>query len=349
MIILDDSYGKDELTSVYTRKSIFEYANSLIDDKIPFSMIMCDIDNFKYVNDTYGHVVGDVVLKKCSQNLMELVGNQGYIGRYGGDEFVIIVPNIVDYDEIWQFARKINLGCNKTAIEEIKGNSITFTLGIARYTIDGENMDELFAKADKALYRGKQKGRNCFIIYLHEKHANINTSDSSAVQYNSSDLHHKIAQILTASYDLKDNIHTLSTFLSTTLMIDHLCVQSNTDIKDSAIHSLSYVKEFKAISAELLGTYVNSSGFCHINELSVLQTVGLKELHDEFAAQGISGCLFVKIACFDKDYGYLRADSTTPDGRIWQSRDTDLLIMYSRMLGMMLYYNNTDLDELFKA
>ena len=75
---------KDNLTQVYSREVIIDYATSLIRRKIPFSFGIVDIDNFKYVNDTYGHLSGDKILKTVSTRLMKLIGTIGAVGRFGG-------------------------------------------------------------------------------------------------------------------------------------------------------------------------------------------------------------------------------------------------------------------------
>ena len=92
---------KDNLTQVYSREVIIDYATSLIRRKIPFSFGIVDIDNFKYVNDTYGHLSGDKILKTVSTRLMKLIGTIGAVGRFGGDEFLLVMPHLVDYDAVW--------------------------------------------------------------------------------------------------------------------------------------------------------------------------------------------------------------------------------------------------------
>lgn len=76
---------KDNLTHVYSREVIIDYVNQLVADGTPFTFALVDIDNFKYVNDTYGHIAGDKILKTVSNRLVKLIGSIGTVARYGGD------------------------------------------------------------------------------------------------------------------------------------------------------------------------------------------------------------------------------------------------------------------------
>lgn len=341
----DLTYCVDRLTGVLTRETVLDYINYLIKTKRPFSYLICDIDNFKYVNDSLGHTVGDIVLQKGCNYLVELTNDEGVVGRFGGDEFMVIVPDVIEYEDIWKVSRKIIFETNHLEIGELNGNNISFTVGLSRYPLDGEVYETLMEKADKALYRGKQKGRNCFIIYLDEKHANINITDSGAKAFNTMDMHAKVGKILTNSDDLKENMSNLISLLSNNLMIDHLCIQSKNDIICSSIHSLSKSKEFKFIDNEIMSAFTNASGLCYMNNIEVLNDLNRKDVFDLFAEQKVTSTVFVRIEAYNNYYGYVRADSTNPDGRIWQVDDLNLLIMFARMLGVILHLKGIELDE----
>ena len=94
-------YAFDSLTKVLNREIISSYVRYLIQENIPFSICLADIDNFKYVNDTYGHMMGDQVLYEFAQKIVASVGEKCVVGRYGGDEFMIIATGISEYQDIW--------------------------------------------------------------------------------------------------------------------------------------------------------------------------------------------------------------------------------------------------------
>ena len=169
-------YALDSLTGVLSRANILGFARYLVDNNIEFMMGILDIDNFKLVNDNYGHKVGDGCLKQFGTNLAKFVGNDGLVGRFGGDEFIVICFKCITYNEVHDYVEKMfNEGGfvrKKFIVDNVKFY-VTATIGCASFPKDAKTYDELFLTVDKALYRGKTKGRNCFIIYVEEKHKNI--------------------------------------------------------------------------------------------------------------------------------------------------------------------------------
>ncbi len=172
----EPEYILDPLTEIINRKCIMKIAEGLIEDKVPFTLMIMDVDNFKQINDSYGHLSGDFVLKSLGETLVSCYGEDIFIGRYGGDEIILLVPNKVDYNEVHVFLESLyqkNKILRKYYNDGSKDIYITATLGCSRYPLDSENFQTLFEKADKALYRGKSKGRNCYIIYVEDKHKDI--------------------------------------------------------------------------------------------------------------------------------------------------------------------------------
>ncbi len=172
----DTSFILDSLTGVISRQYILDFARTLIDKKIPFAMCMMDLDNFKYVNDSYGHRAGDELLKAIANGLINYVGDDGLVGRFGGDEFIILYLKSNDYEDVHSFFAGMygDTGAVRKSyyIDNIR-IYVTATVGSAAFPKDAPDYNELFLKMDKALYRGKSKGRNCYIIYVHEKHKDI--------------------------------------------------------------------------------------------------------------------------------------------------------------------------------
>lgn len=170
------AYALDSLTGVLSRTNILGFAQHLIDTKTPFMMGILDIDNFKLVNDNYGHHVGDECLKDIGAGLAKYLGDDGIVGRFGGDEFVFIYFTHTDYDHVHDFIENLyeeaHVVRKRINIDDVSF-FVTATIGCASFPADSDNYEDLFLKVDKALYRGKTKGRNCFIIYVESKHKNI--------------------------------------------------------------------------------------------------------------------------------------------------------------------------------
>ena len=165
----------DYLTGVVSRGHILWFAQWLIEHEIPFSFAMLDLDNFKFINDTYGHNAGDQVLVKVAQDLAEMLDGIGLVGRFGGDEMLIVNLRDVTYDACKAFFTELYAGkvLRKNITLDDCNPFVTGTVGCAIYPKDATNYTRLFELIDKTLYRGKSKGRNCHIIYVEEKHRDI--------------------------------------------------------------------------------------------------------------------------------------------------------------------------------
>lgn len=167
----------DSLTGVYQKRAFEQLVNSKIEKSTkPFFFGILDIDGFKKLNDTYGYYQGDYVLKKVASILTEAIPD-GYIGRIGGDEFAFFCEDDVSYQNVWTRMRKIFDIFNGEKLISANLDMVTFTIGLSRFITDAANYRTLFVKAEKALTRGKIKGRNCFIIYLDNLHCNISLED----------------------------------------------------------------------------------------------------------------------------------------------------------------------------
>ena len=166
----------DPLTGLISRKYAHDYINSLIASETPFSFAILDLDNFKFINDGYGHAVGDIVLKAVSKSLAEYMQGFGIVARYGGDELLIINLRDVNPVETEIFFNRLYAShkvFRRNIVFEGGYVFITCTAGCASFPIDSGSFSDLFTMTDKALYLGKTKGRNCYTVYHHEKHKDI--------------------------------------------------------------------------------------------------------------------------------------------------------------------------------
>ncbi|KAB3529029.1 diguanylate cyclase [Alkaliphilus serpentinus] len=157
----------DKLTGVYVRKHFEKVFNDeleyAIEGDLQFSIIMCDIDHFKVVNDTYGHQKGDMVLAKLGKIILSNIRETDYPARYGGEEFIILLTGATKEDA-YNVAEKI-----RTSIHEAKllgdDEDLTISCGISSFPHDGMNKDSLIERADQALYAAKEKGRNQSVLW----------------------------------------------------------------------------------------------------------------------------------------------------------------------------------------
>lgn len=159
----------DILTKVYTRKSAEKYLKQVMKDisknNEKFMFILMDIDDFKKVNDSYGHIIGDEVLKKIANNISMCINPEDKLFRWGGEEFLLICKGINDESKI-PFAEKILSNVNCTVFKANQKN-FQVTISMGGTYIDAEDTDFIQAikRADSALYKAKNSGKN---RYCHE-------------------------------------------------------------------------------------------------------------------------------------------------------------------------------------
>lgn len=154
----------DSLTEVYTRRYIMsrfeEEVNRSRIRKIQISFLMIDVDYFKHVNDQYGHLTGDQILREAAGLIKEHVRGIDIVGRYGGEEFCVVLPD-TDRDGARYVAERIRQAVEKTPLKAYDNVlKVTVSIGSATFPDDGQNCAELLDKADTALYRAKDAGRN---------------------------------------------------------------------------------------------------------------------------------------------------------------------------------------------
>jgi len=169
---LEEQAIRDPLTNVYNRRYMTEFLDNAIAraerENHCVSVVMMDLDNFKQFNDTYGHKCGDVILESFANFLVEHTRRGDVICRYGGEEFVIIMPNAtleIGYEraEAW----RQDFSEATTEYEGMKF-SITFSAGVATFPQHGSIGDSILQAADKALYRSKYSGRNRVTEFVKE-------------------------------------------------------------------------------------------------------------------------------------------------------------------------------------
>ena len=169
------SEAVDSATGLLNKRACMEYTKAVIaskDDKIHY-MIMFDVDNFKSINDTYGHLFGDEVLSKIANIINANLNGRGIAGRFGGDEFYIFTNNVKDEEDLRILLTTMRKELQYAFDSRIEDFGVTLSVGVSLFPKDGTDYEELFRKADKCLYLAKEKGRNRFIIYDESKHGSL--------------------------------------------------------------------------------------------------------------------------------------------------------------------------------
>ncbi len=156
---------RDQLSGLYNR----HYLSDLLSKKVAqakrhggvFSVIIVDIDHFKNVNDTFGHLVGDIILQAVAKVMQESARKEDIAARFGGEEFVFVLDNCNAHDA------QIKAQMLREKIEQLRpqGILVTASFGVAQFDVSIEKYEDLLNNADKALYIAKEEGRNRVVVY----------------------------------------------------------------------------------------------------------------------------------------------------------------------------------------
>jgi diguanylate cyclase (GGDEF)-like protein len=164
--IMEKQVKTDALTGLYNHMAFYEYMDVLLLQAdtyhYPLHLAVIDIDNFKKVNDTYGHGIGDIVLKRIASAIKENVSTDDFVARYGGEEFVVIL-NDVDEDKAFKILENIRAVVQGLEHPEILEDSVTISAGLQTYRT-GMHKQAFFEGADNSLYVAKRQGKNRVII-----------------------------------------------------------------------------------------------------------------------------------------------------------------------------------------
>ena len=152
----------DALTEIYNKRYFFETLNPIANlSEMNYSIVIVDLDNFKSINDRYGHPMGDLVLKTVAQIIKRATRGSDIVARYGGDEIIVFVQNFTDRERLQQRIERIREEIAQTVITN-EGISISTTASFGVYIKQDEvlSLDEVIKKADEIMYLSKNSGKN---------------------------------------------------------------------------------------------------------------------------------------------------------------------------------------------
>ncbi len=211
----------DSLTGLIDKSDIIRIARERIDDRRleGTALVIIDIDYFKSINDTYGHQFGDEVIKKIADIISNEVGDFGISGRFGGDEFFVVIYDAVSEAQLRMVLRGIKTKVNATFPDKgiDKDNPVSVSIGASVFTGGDDSYDDLFMLADHCLYLAKEKGRNRYVIYDMVKHGTLDAirlEQKNAKKINERDFSYGDVIVRMFDMTLHDEDSTLENYMS---------------------------------------------------------------------------------------------------------------------------------------
>lgn len=350
----DNTVQLDQMTKANPKSYIDNRAKTNILTKTPFVLMYIDIDNFKHINDDYGSLIGDMILIEMVSVAKNIIGDRGGIARVGGDRFLAMYEVEDDYDQVHNFLFDLKQSMQKLSTCSSRGISITLTLGSAQYPKDGP-YELLLKKCMKALIRGKNKGRDCFIMYLEEKCGKVTLDeeitdkivkiDNTSAKNDVYSLITNINQLLSDDKDIDESVDRAISLVGNYFYIDRVSI-ARLDIKTIKIkkHHAWYnpkisIKYEAYCNDSLIPPWGEALGvkkFVRIDDSKELDNSHpLKYLLEvDHTLASMSFDLNVN----NKSFGLIRFDMTTGP-RHWQPEDFQVFLLISQLFASFFQKN----------
>lgn len=331
----------DYTTGVLDRKTITDFVKNQINNNASFSLAICDLDNMKNINDNFGHYYGDIALKAYAELLVKATEDCGVVGRFGGDEFLVYIESINenDYDELWLKLKSIVVMLSELKLKKPLNKLVmTQTVGAVRFPLDAISYDSLFFKLEKALFRGKQKGRNCFIIYLDHLHKNIDVIRSSP-KVTASRVLECVGKIVNNdNLTYNERIYGIFSIISNEYNIDHLAININGKLENEYLkngnkNKYSYISndDFRIMMKNHMYYTNNYSTYKDKSPIA----------HQALFEQNVKAIFTYELICYGKFLGICRIEDSSLK-RVWQEDEISCYITLANIIAILKYWDVKD-------
>lgn len=364
MELLKNLSERDPLTKLYNRKTAQTLIDNILDasgDSDLHAFCMIDVDNFKSINDTFGHIFGDAVLTEISTKLKQAFEKEHIISRYGGDEFTIFIKYAPSIDYIEEKAQLINELLKDIYVGEHAERKITTSVGIAIYPYAGTEQKSLMKHADIALYYSKNAGKSCYHIYndnMQQNFSVIAEKEKDAVQEESlhkdsritwehvdMDLLARVVDFLFDARDLRSSLNRILSLVGSTYQLSHISIEEYS--YDQKYVNLSYNwnnPQLKVLSvsyqnktmkdANSTNYYKHTpSGVFYTDDVFSMDYPVPEELTDTFRQLQLKclyQCGFAENGIY---HGCLQAMICNENSRNWTQQELSTLTMISKIIG----------------
>lgn len=326
----------DSATGVLNKKSVTDEVTAAINlanmagNEQDMYLMVWDIDDFKQVNDTYGHYFGDEVIKHFAMELSRSVSNRGIVGRIGGDEFLVFIKESNGQEALRSLLKAIRKKLNMELAQKKSEYEFSASIGISQYGKDGKDYETLFKIADGALYIAKEKGKDRYIIYDKEKHGDLLMEDSGSRKKAAGvDFMHQIDKMEMASElmlkVLNGNIETVGDILSE--LMDKMNIHGITVYEGKKMNCVTarghYERKPEAAGYLYEGEYLKRFDEHHIHVINNAASlvVDYPEVYEHFQNNNI--CSALQYLCYigEEPMALLEFDIFGNNRRKWSQDD----------------------------
>ncbi|MEG2214148.1 MAG: diguanylate cyclase [Oscillospiraceae bacterium] len=354
--ILESKVQTDPMTGLYNKIAMATLADKILTDNPNgrHALIVIDIDDFKGINDTLGHVFGDLVLIEMGTKLKNLFRNNDIVGRMGGDEFAILMKSVSDSSSVLKKAAELAGAFRQTYTGEKGDYRISCSIGIIM--IDGgcEKFEALYRKADAALYQAKQNGKDRFILYRDDASDSYpigcgRTNDEELRKLQSAhSMESQIFELLYTSRDFGVSINMALAAIGQEYRVSRVSIFENDYENLTTSNIYEWCSEGIASKIDTLQNLSIAAGRDSVmdsfDEDGLLYCNDVRELPNYLRhvleSKGVLSTLKVTITNDDRICGFIGFDECT-DYRIWTSEEIEKLTFLAKVLGVFLFKEKT--------
>ncbi len=349
---------KDVLTNLFNRGAARQRINRLLSQPMSpqtgiSALLMIDLDNFKSINDTYGHLFGDEVLTRSASRIRKLFRSNDIIGRIGGDEFIVFIDTIPDIELIQTRCQQLIDSLQTSFFEDENRIRISASVGVALVPEHGNTLTELYHKADQALYKAKKLGKNQFYIYnendddtVKDLVSAVNTQIDSDEQPGLADnsLLHFVFQRLYETGDITGTINDILGEVGRQMNVSRVYIFENNSDNTGCSNTFEWCNQNIEPEIQSLQNISYLSGIykdwpAQYDENGVFYCADISRLSEDYRqhleAQGIKSMLHGAILDNGIFRGFIGFDECVTN-RIWTTAQINTLIFLSKILAVFL-------------
>ena len=348
---------KDALTGIYNRaETELQIKKYLTENPDTMgALFMIDTDNFKQINDTQGHMVGDVVLTEIASGIKKIMRDSDVVGRIGGDEFTVFMKNIFSVEDAQVKAEELLNLFHHLFESEKSAVKVSCSIGIAAFPKDGGTFREIYVSADKALYQAKSRGKNSYVIYNGDMSIDMEAGGPSSLgaaidserhyAEGSDNLSRYVFRSLYQTSDFNHTVNMVLEIVGKQFDVSRAYIFENTDDGQYGSNTYEWCNEgILPQIGELQNTHYKDYGDYEslFDENMIFYCRDIHYLKPEqealFKAQGIRSTLQCAFKSGSVFAGFVGFDECT-GLRLWTQEEVSTLLLISQILSVFLLQN----------